>query len=147
MFFFAFAEACIGIGLFVSGLFLVTVASWIYTSGTAGIAHILLLAFSGAALSDHVGFYVGRWCGPGLHQIEFVKKRRVPLQRAERLISDYGAIAIFIGRLVPAIRSLIPAMLGMSRFKTTYYSILDIAACLVWSLGLGAIIIGVDQLL
>ena len=71
----------------------------------------------------------------------------MPLQRAERLISDYGAIAIFIGRLVPAIRSLIPAMLGMSGFKTTYYSILDIAACLVWSLGLGAIIIGVDQLL
>lgn len=143
---FAFAEACIGIGLFISGLFLVTVSSWLYTSSGADLTQILSLAFVGAALGDHAGFYIGYWFGPALRELTFVKKRRTLLLRAEQLIIKYGAFAIFIGRLVPAIRSLVPAMLGISGFGRGHFTLLNFGACLIWSLGLGAIIVGVDNL-
>jgi len=147
VFVFAFAEACIGIGLFVSVIFLVSISSWLYTTGAHDLSQIIPLAFVGALISDHVGFHVGYRFGPRLHELEFVRSRRNSLQRAENVIRKYGAIAVFIGRLVPAIRSLIPALLGATGFRSVYFTILDIAACLLWSLGLGIIIQGVDKFL
>lgn len=144
---FAFAEACIGIGLFISGIFLVSISSWLYSSGAHDLSRILPLAFIGALLGDHAGFHVGYWFGPRLHELQFVRSRRNSLQRAENIIRKYGAIAVFIGRLVPAIRSLIPGMLGATGFKPGYFTLVDIAACLLWSLGLGIILQGVDSLL
>lgn len=147
VFFFAFAEACIGIGLFVSGLFLLTISAWLFSSGAYGLTAILPIAAAGAALGDHAGFYVGYWFGPRLHRSSFVQSRAKALERAEQLIRKYGALAVFIGRLVPAIRSLLPAMLGASGFRPAYFSVLDIAACLLWASGLGVIIQGVENLL
>ncbi len=133
--------------MFVSGIFLVSIAFWLYTAGTYDLPPILTLAFIGALLGDHAGFYIGYWFGPRLHELKFVRSRRNALQRAENIIRKYGAIAVFIGRLVPAIRSLIPGMLGASGFKPAYYTLLDIAACLLWVVGLAVIIQGVDRFL
>jgi len=142
---FAFAEACIGIGLFVSGVFLVSIASWVYGSDYANLPQILSLAFCGAALGDHVGFYTGVVAGPRLHELNFVRKRQSVLHRAEQLILKYGSLTVFIGRLVPAIRSLVPALLGISGFNRLRFTLLDLAACTVWIFGLGLIIVGIDK--
>jgi len=142
---FAFAEACIGIGLFVSGVFLVSIASWVYGSDYANLSQILALAFCGAMLGDHVGFYAGFIAGPRLHELNLIKKRQHILHRAEQLILKYGFLTVFIGRLIPAIRSLIPALLGISGFNRLQYTLLDLAACTVWIGGLGLIIIGIDN--
>lgn len=147
VFFFAFAEACIGIGLFISGLFLVTISSWLYTSGAYGLSQLLPLAFAGATLGDHTGFHFGYRFGPRIHASGFVRSRRKAIERVEQLILKYGTFAVFVGRLVPAIRSLLPAILGASRFDPVYFSVLDLVACAVWALGLGIIISGVDSLL
>ena len=90
---FAFAEACIGIGLFVSGFFLVAVSSIVVDQQLASLPVIALLAFFGAIAGDHVGFYVGRWVGPHLHHIGVVEKRKASFERAEKLIRYYGPFA------------------------------------------------------
>ena len=59
----AFLEACPGIGLLVSGVILLTVSTLLYTEQLVGLAQIIPLAFVGACLSDHIGFYLGRWFG------------------------------------------------------------------------------------
>ncbi|MGB1582085.1 MAG: DedA family protein, partial [Nevskiales bacterium] len=58
----------------------------------------------------------------------------------------YGPWAIFIGRFLPAIRSLVPAMLGISGFQRLRYSLLDMTACSLWALGLAAIVLGAHEL-
>ena len=143
---FAFMEACIGIGLFVSGLFLVVACSIIYLHGWVDIQMIMLLAMLGASLGDHTGFYVGRLLGPGIEQLSWVQKHRDKLAKTEALARNYGRYAIFIGRFIPAIRSLLPAMLGMSGFDRVRYSALDLAACALWALALGAIVSGAAHL-
>ena len=137
--------------MFVSGVFLVAVSSAVYGSGEAGLSMIMALAFLGALAGDHAGYYVGYYIGhrvgPAFHHLAFAEKYRDPITRAERLIRKYGVLAIFIGRFIPAIRSLIPALLGISGFKALRYSLCDATACLLWSLGLGLIVIGVDSFL
>ena len=142
---FAFAEACIGIGLIVSGAFLVIVATTLLTTETATLQQIIPLAFAGALLGDHAGFYAGRWIGPGFHHTRLAEKYRSAVQKTESTILRFGPMVVFIGRFIPAIRSLVPPMLGIAGFRPLLFTPLDVAACGLWSLALGGILLGTSQ--
>lgn len=128
----------------MSGVFLVAVATAVFTNGWAAISLIVALALAGALLGDQAGFYAGRWLGPRFHHSSLARRHRDRISRAENLVRKYGAIAIFIGRFIPAIRSLIPAVLGLSGFDRLRYLVFDLLACLLWSLALGAIVLGLN---
>ena len=141
----AFAESCLGIGLFVSGAFLLLVSATLYNNGLASFEILLPLAFFGALLGDHAGFYGGRALGPKFHGFRLVKKYQINVTRAEEMIRQHGSAAIFIGRFIPAIRSIIPALVGISGTARLRYSLVDALACLTWVLALAAILTGVDE--
>lgn len=143
----AFLEACPGIGLLISGVVLLTVSTLLYTEQLVTLAQIIPLAFAGACLSDHMGFYLGRWFGPKIHHTEFAQKRANEFQRAEAFIIKYGISAIVLGRLIPAVRSLVPMMVGVTGTRSLRFSLSDILACSLWSTGLGLLVIGFDKLL
>ncbi len=143
----AFAEACVGIGIFISGAFLLAVATFVLNSGLASLETICVLAALGAITGDHAGFYVGVWLGPNFHQTKLAKRYTAKLSQGEALIIKYGVWAIFIGRFIPAIRSVIPALMGLSEFDKTRYSAYDIVACALWSVALGTIAAGIDSLI
>ena len=98
----------------------------------------------GAVLGDHVGYYAGLWFGPRFHHTRIAIRYRDKVEKAEKLIRRYGAWVIFIGRFIPAIRSLIPAALGVSGFKRLRFSLLDILACALWSIALAIIVVSLD---
>ncbi|MFN3164417.1 MAG: DedA family protein [Pseudohongiellaceae bacterium] len=141
---FAFAEACIGIGLLISGAFLLVICTTLFSSGIATLQAIVPLAMAGAMVGDHVGFYTGIYLGPRLHHLRLAEKHRDRLARAESMIRRQGSWAIFIGRFIPAIRSLIPAALGISGFDRIRYSLLDAIACCLWASALGGIVWALD---
>lgn len=142
----AFAEACLGIGLFVSGLFLVIVCSFLHAEQLASLPWISTLAFLGATAGDHTGFLIGHRLGPRVHEMAWVQRHRSKLDRAEAMIRARGAWAIVIGRFVPAIRSLIPAALGIGGFNRLRYSLVDLLACALWACALALIVAGIGQI-
>ena len=144
---FAFAEAFVGLGLLVSSALLVIASSIVYENGLLGVVSISFLAFLGALLGDQAGFYVGKWMGPYFHEINFVKKRQNTVQKANNMVANYGSYVIFLGRFLPAIRSIIPAMLGIVGFNKFMFLILDFLACLLWSSALAVIILGIGTIL
>jgi len=141
----AFAEAFVGIGLLISGVFLLLVATGIYTSALAPIETIVMLALFGAFLGDQAGFYLGRLLGPRFHHSRVAGRYQKSLDNAELMVRKHGSAVIFIGRFLPAIRSVIPAMLGLSGFDRIRYLLLDAVACLLWSAALGTIVLGLDM--
>ena len=143
----AFAEACLGIGLFVPSVILVGICSYLYTEQIATLGQILPLAFAGALLGDHGGFYVGRWIGPNLHRSDFGRRHAARISKADALIGKWGWGAIMVGRFLPAIRSIIPALTGISGFARLRYTLFDALACLLWVSGLALILFGVDEFL
>lgn len=134
-------------GLVISGVLLLLVSATLYNNGIVGLELLLPLAFFGALLGDHAGYYFGRILGPRFHQIGIIKKYQANVAKAEDLIRRYGSAAIFIGRFIPAIRSIIPALVGVSGLQRLRYSIIDALACLCWVLALAAILIGIVELL
>lgn len=141
----AFLEACPGLGIFASGVILLSVATFLYAEQLATLYQILPLAFIGACLADHLGFYVGRWYGPKLHHTAFAKKRAKLLAKTESFILNHGASAIILGRLMTAIRSIVPILVGISGTSRLRFTVFDIVACTIWSAGLGLLVVGLDK--
>ena len=142
----AFLEAFVGIGLFISGVILLSVCTFLYLEQIATLQYILPLAFLGALLSDHSGYYIGRFIGPKFHQTSFAKKRAGMVKKANQAIDKYGVFTIFIGRFLTPIRSVVPLVTGLSGMARAKYTAFDIIACALWSACLGVLIIGVDKL-
>ena len=136
----AFLESCLGIGLFVSGALLLGIASVLYGTGVMELQLIIPLAAAGALLGDHAGYYIGYVLGPRFHQSRIANRYASQLRRAESLVERYGGLAIFFGRFIPAIRSIVPAVVGISGLGRRRFFLLDSLACLSWSLALGGLV-------
>jgi len=143
----AFLEACPVIGIFISGAILLSVCTVLYTQGIATLPQILPLAFLGATIADHSGYYLGRWIGPGFHHTGFAIKRKAIFDKTEAMLVKHGEIAIIIGRLMTAIRSVVPLLTGISGLSPARYTLYDLIACSIWTTGLGLLVIGLDGLL
>jgi membrane-associated protein len=141
IFLLACLEALVGIGLFVSGALLLGVVSYCLAQDLVTPTLIFFTALGGAALGDHAGFYCGRLWGPRFHLSTFARKHAARISRTEEMIANWGGVAVAIGRFVPAIRSIVPAMLGIGGFARLRFSIIDIASCTAWAgalIGLGS---------
>lgn len=142
----AFLEAFVGIGLFISGAILLSVCTILYVEQIATLHQILPLAFLGALLSDHSGYYIGLFMGPRFHQTSFAVKRARMLEKAEKSINKYGVFAIFIGRFLTPIRSVVPLVTGVSGMARARYTVFDFLACVLWTACLGLLVVGIDKL-
>ena len=143
----AFLEACPGLGLLASGILLLSVATFLYSEQLLILQQLLPMAFAGACIADHLGFYVGRGFGAKFHATAWAKKRTAQLNRTEGYILNHGASAILIGRFVPAIRSLVPIMVGGSGISKLKFSLIDVLACALWSSALGLLVVGLETLI
>ncbi|MCB1646417.1 MAG: DedA family protein [Pseudomonadales bacterium] len=143
----AFSEACPGVGIFVSGVFLLGTCTFLYTEQIASLSQMLPLAFMGALVADHCGYYLGRWLGPSFHHTRFAQRRKSLLDKAEVMFRDYGGFAITLGRLMTAVRSIIPILTGVSGLSPVRYTAYDLLACTVWTTGLGLLVVGLDNIL
>ena len=144
--FIAFLEASVGVGLFVSGVILLSVCTILYVEQIATLPQILSLAFCGAVLGDHSGYYLGRWLGPRFYHTRFAQNRIEFLEKTEKRILKYGNFAILFGRLITAIRSIVPLLTGVSGMTRLRYSAYDLLACGIWTAGLGLLIVGIDKI-
>ena len=147
---FAFLEACIGIGLFVSGVFLLTTCSLVYAQGDTSLLTLVSLAFSGALLGDHIGFFVGYKAGPFLWKKRWVRKmlvkRKSGFRKFKRGLLYSAPWAVCLGRLSPPIRSLSPLLVGAAGVKPERFFVYDLIACGLWATLLSLLLIGIDNI-
>jgi membrane-associated protein len=125
---------------------LLSVCTILYVEQIATLSQILSLAFCGAVFGYHSGYYFGRWLGPRFYHTRFAQNRIDILKKTEQQIIKYGNFAILFGRLMTAIRSIIPLLTGVSGMTRLRYSAYDILACGIWTAGLGLLIVGIDKI-
>ena len=139
----AFLEACPGLGLFISGVLLLSTATALYANDLLSLQQISLAAFLGAIVADHLGYYLGRFVGPKFHHSDFAQRHAARIAKTERLLRRFGLAAIPVGRLIPAVRSITPMLLGLSGVARWHFSLVDLLACAFWAWALGALASGI----
>ena len=142
-----FIEACPGIGLFVSGVILFGVASFLFVEDLYSIAQIVPCAMLGGFLADQFGYWLGRRLGPNLKESTMMRPHASRLDRAEILIRRFGPLAAVGGRFLTMIRSVVPLLLGMAGLSWPRYLLWDLIAVSIWGLGFVLLLGGLSWLL
>ena len=142
----AFFESFIILGIFWPSIILLLLAVAV-NEADIQLLTICLAAGMGSFLGDFLSFYLGSFFGPKLKQKKFLQKRQLQIEKGEEFFDRYGWGGIVIGRLTPAIRPFVPFIAGLAKMPSKTFIISSIGACLIWSLVLAILIIGIDNIL
>jgi membrane-associated protein len=141
----AFLESCAGIGLFVSGVFLLSTTTLLYTSDSASLSVILALGFSGALLGDHSGYMVGRLWGVRVWETSWLRNREQTRAKIQIKLGRSAPMTLCVGRLIPLLRSMTPIVAGVSGMPWRKFLACDLLACTIWASGLYLILTNLPQ--
>jgi membrane protein DedA with SNARE-associated domain len=95
----------------------------------------------GALLGWWIGLYGGRPFLERRGRIFHLSTQK--LDRAERWFERYGALAVFLGRLTPVVRSFISIPAGVFRDRLARYTLLTLAGSAIWCFALAGVGYGV----
>jgi len=109
----------------------------VYT-GAMGLWAVALSGAVGCVIGSNVAYYVGAWGGRPLVEkygaYVLVSPRDIDL--ADRWFQRHGDITIFLGRLLPVIRTFIAFPAGVSRMPIWRFNLYTFVGSFIWSLGL-----------
>ena len=146
----ALLESMVFIGLFVSGVFLLSACTLIYAQGNIPLPVISGLAFIGALTGDHIGYYLAYLAGPKLWRKKWIRKqvikRKIHYRKFRRFLLNSAPLAICIGRLSPPLRSISPVIAGAAGLKPLQFFMYDFLACCIWAAGLSVLVIGINNI-
>lgn len=128
----AFAESAVGVGVFFPGeVALTALASTL--EGPERVVAVIVIAL-GATVGDHTGYLVGRQLGGRLSGSRLV--RRLGPDRwaaATLLIERHGGLAVFVSRLVPVARTVMPPVAGVAGLPYVRFATASVAGSILWA--------------
>jgi membrane protein DedA with SNARE-associated domain len=105
-----------------------------YTRGGMSLTGIVLAGTAGSWLGATVMYWAARWIGRPL-LMRYGRYVMIPPEKitgAEAWADHYGAVGIFISRLLPVIRHLIGIPAGIVRMNFWYYSVATLIGSGIW---------------
>ena len=147
IFIFAFMESFILSGVLVSSAILFSVCIFVFNMDLLPLHIIVSVAILGSHLGDMSGFLFGKTIGPSLLSTKFISKREKTIKRAQRFLDKTGSYTVILGRFIPAIRAIVPFLLGISDLKAVRFYVADVIACLCWGVALALLVTGVGSLI
>ncbi|MDC1082084.1 MAG: DedA family protein [SAR86 cluster bacterium] len=147
IFLFAFMESFILSGIIVSSAILFSVCIFVYNLELLPLHLIVMVAMLGAHIGDMSGFLFGKTLGPSLLSTKFMVKRERLIKRAQKFLDKTGSYTVILGRFVPAIRPIVPFLLGISGLKAVRFYVADVIACLCWGTALAFLVTGIGSIL
>ncbi|WP_345215823.1 DedA family protein [Georgenia halophila] len=129
----AFVESALGLGFLFPGETAVLTLGAATSTGSEVAAAMGVIAI-GASAGDHVGYLIGRRAGPALRRSRIV--RRVGIRHWDRgsaLVQRHGSFAVVISRLLPAVRTIVPAAAGAGGLTYLRFAVGSLTGAALWS--------------
>ncbi len=86
----------------------------------------------GAALGDWLSYWIGTKLGPAVGHIWPLSGHPDLIPRGERLVTKWGALAIFIGRFSGPLRAVVPLVAGIFAMQFWRFQIANFVSAFVW---------------
>jgi membrane protein DedA with SNARE-associated domain len=105
-------EAIVGLGFVIPGEAALLIASATVESARDFLT-LWTVATVCAVVGNVIGFELGRRSGPPLRDTRLIKRHGAERwDRATSMLRERGTWAVFVGRLIPFVRSFVPAVAG-----------------------------------
>lgn len=125
----------IGLGAFLEGETIVVVAGALAHRGLLSLPLVMLTAFVGSVAGDQLWFQLGRRFGRPL--LERRPAWRARAEAAQRRLDRYGDVFVLGFRFIYGVRTVTPALLGMSQYSMTRFTLLNMVGGAAWVLVIG----------
>ena len=113
------------------------------TTGIPWLDMILAIVcgLAGSMAGAYINYYLAVWLGrPFLHRYgKYFFLKEAALDRAEEVFREYGELATFVCRLLPAIRQIISIPAGLSRMDIKRFSFFTALGAGLWTVVLALI--------
>lgn len=116
-----------------------TVGGFMTTTAGLSVTGVIAASTAGSVAGAVILYYIGRWLSverlEGLVEKygKWLRLKKADLHKADAWFDRYGVWAVFFGRLVPVVRSLISVPAGMSGMKVKMFLLFTIAGTLIWN--------------
>lgn len=116
-----------------------TVGGYMTTTAGLSITGVVAASTAGSVAGAVILYYIGRWLSverlEGLVEKygKWLRLKKADLYKADAWFDRYGVWAVFFGRLVPVVRSLISIPAGMSGMNVKIFLLFTIAGTLIWN--------------
>ena len=102
------------------------------------LALVIAVGVAGNVAGSYIAWAVGRYGGQAAWRrlTRFVAGSDDGMARAQRWFDRNGARSVFIGRLLPVIRTFISLPAGFARMSPVRFGLYTVAGCLPWIAGL-----------
>jgi len=91
----------------------------------------ILVAGAGGFTGDTIYFFIGRLNKK--YVSKKLKNHRRKFALAHLLLKRYGWIIIFVQRYMYGMRTIIPIAIGMTRYSTTKFLIINLISAIIWA--------------
>jgi membrane-associated protein len=135
LFLIIFAETGLVVTPFLPGdslLFAVGALAALDTHGTLTAPSASVLLAAAAILGNVVNYSIGRAIGPSAFSGRHRLLKQQYLHRTEEFFARYGAMAVFLSRFMPIIRTFAPFVAGIGRMPWTRFLAYNFAGGLSW---------------
>ncbi len=132
-----FAETGFVVTPFLPGdslLFATGALAAVDTGGTLNAPVISLALGAAAILGNTLNYSIGRAIGPAAFSGRYRLLKVEHLRRTEAFFLQYGAMAIFLSRFMPIIRTFMPFVAGVGRMPYGRFQAYNVAGGLSWVL-------------
>jgi membrane protein DedA with SNARE-associated domain len=131
-------SACIPIPSVLIMLFGGALAASAIPGAHPSLLLIVVAGVVGNVVGSYMAWAVGRYGGQAAwHRWgRYVWLGAGDLDRAERWFARYGAPAVFVGRLLPAVRTFISLPAGISAMPPIPFGVYTVAGCIPWTAAL-----------
>ncbi|MFR0355772.1 DedA family protein [Streptomyces sediminimaris] len=130
-----FAEDALFFGFVLPGETAVIVGGVLARRGTVDPVWLTVAVVLAAVAADSVGYEIGRRLGPPLLRTRPLRRRAERVERARDLLRRRGPAAVFVGRFLAFVRSLVPALAGASRMRYRRFLLYNALSGLAWGVG------------
>ncbi|HEY8587373.1 MAG TPA: DedA family protein [Rhodanobacter sp.] len=109
-------------------------SGYLVFTGTLQLWGVVLAGAIGCVLGSLLAYAVGAWGGRRLVERygKYVLVSRRDLDLADRLFRDHGGIIVFVGRLLPVVRTFIAFPAGVARMPIWRFCLYTFLGSLIW---------------
>ena len=119
---------------FLPGDSLLFAAGFFASTGSLNIFVLLGIAWAAAIIGDQCNFFIGHFFGKKVIASGKVKAMTPErIAKSEGFLEKWGALAIFLGRFFPFIRTFVPFLAGMGGMKWHHFFAFNILGGITWS--------------
>ena len=105
--------------------------------GKMDITTSILIATVANAVGDNLLFYLARTNKETVQK--YLKKHRRKIAWTNLLMRRYGWMAVFLQKYIYGVKTLVPIVMGLTKYDLKKFTILNIPASIVWGLVVGLV--------